>query len=148
MSCPLPVTHVLSPDLERAEDHFEDCGQLTKDEIRRKAEHRDALPTKERRPPLVVAPPVLGEVLPPVELDGELPAGGIEVEDVRTAGMLSPKLEAGEASVPQVKPERGLGVGAVHAERTATSKGEVHVTVFGITPPELPTLVLPARPSP
>ena len=58
------------------------------------------LATKECRSAPVVVLRHLAEVLTAVELDGQMPLGAVEVEDVGAAGMLPPKLEAGESPGP------------------------------------------------
>jgi len=66
------------------------------------------------------------EVLAAVELDGQVPAGAIKVEDVRAARMLPTELETRESFGTKVKPEGSFGVRAVAAQSATTSERDVH----------------------
>jgi len=68
-------------------------------------------------------------MLPAVQLHGDEPFLAEEIEDVRPTRVLAPKLETRESAVPQLVPERFLGVGHVPAEVAATAKRLAHATV-------------------
>jgi hypothetical protein len=71
------------------------------------------------------------EVLTAVELDGQMPVGAVEVEDIGATGMLAPKLEASESFGSEVSPQSSLCVCAVSAQSATTCERDVHATVFG-----------------
>lgn len=72
------------------------------------------------------------EVLAAVELDGQVPTGAVEVQDIRAAGMLTPKFEAKESLGAEPSPQRSLGVGASTTQSATASKRDIHAAVFGI----------------
>ncbi|MCW3032459.1 MAG: hypothetical protein JWM60_804 [Solirubrobacterales bacterium] len=116
---------------EREEDGVEHGDWLAEDEIGGKTEHRDATASEESRSTKIVVLARRFEVLAAVELHGQVPAGTVEVQDVRAAGMLAAELEAKESLGAQPSPQRILGVCAGTAQSTTASERDIHTAVFG-----------------
>ena len=62
-----------------------------------------------------------GEVLTPIELDGQVSSCAEEVQDKWATGVLTTELEAAEAMATKVTPKQGLGVGRVAAKLPSAS---------------------------
>ena len=109
-------------DAESESDGVQEGRQFPEDEVGGEAKDFDPAAAEEGGPAPVVGPREREEVLAAVEFHGQMPSGTVEVEDVRAAGVLPPKLETREAFGAQVSPESGFSVGAAMAQGTATNE--------------------------
>src|SRR5262245_45050269 len=125
-------------DAERLRDHVDHGLRFSKNEVRRKAKHADPVAAQELGAALIVGLSLRGEVLAAIELDRQMHARTIEINDVRPARMLAPELEAGEALRSEPRPQGRLCVGAVGAKLAAAGEGRVHGAVFGAASGRLP----------
>jgi hypothetical protein len=97
-------------DPQRERDGVTNAVGFFEHDIVREAKQFDPKPSQVLGPALVVHARHLFEMLAAVEFDRQTVRWAIEVEDVRTAGVLAPKFETGEAFRAKPAPESGLGV--------------------------------------
>jgi hypothetical protein len=74
------------------------------------------------------------EVLAPVELDGQPLLRAEEIQNVRTACVLATELEPIEASIPEPRPDGGLGVSRLSSQRATPLERGAHREFFDGTP--------------
>jgi hypothetical protein len=79
-----------------------------------------------------------GEVLSSVELDRQLAGGAVEVEDVRSHGVLPSELEVRELARSQQGPERSFGVRGISAQLASSGESVVHAEFSAASEKGLP----------